>query len=61
VLPALAAAVALLDQQDRAEADNFRTTVLVALEAAAATSRNGRPGPVVNEMTRKVAAALHAA
>ncbi|WP_040869712.1 hypothetical protein [Nocardia exalbida] len=61
VLPALAAAVALLDQQDRAEADNFRTTVLVALEAAAATSRSGQPGPVVNEMTRKVAAALHAA
>ncbi|GAB0101167.1 hypothetical protein JMUB6875_01310 [Nocardia sp. JMUB6875] len=61
VLPALTAAVTVLEQQDPAEADNFRTTVLVALEAAASTGRNGQPGPVVAEMTRKVTAAMHAA
>ncbi|WP_405134778.1 hypothetical protein [Nocardia sp. NBC_01388] len=61
VLPALTAAATLLDQQSPTEADNFRTTVLVALEAAAATGRNGHPGPVVTEMTRKVTAALHTA
>ncbi|GAB3209180.1 hypothetical protein [Nocardia tengchongensis] len=59
VLPALTVAFAVLDQQDPAEAANLRTTVLVAIEAAAATSRTGQP--VVAEMTRKVAAALHAA
>lgn len=58
VLPALTAAVTLLDRHDPAEADNFRSTVLVALDAAAATSR---PGPVLAEMTRKVTAALHTA
>ncbi|MGW4118710.1 hypothetical protein [Nocardia sp. NPDC004711] len=61
VLPALSAATALLERQDPAEADNFRTTVLVAIEAAAQASRNGQPGPVVDDMTRKVTAALHAA
>lgn len=61
VLPALTAAVTLLDQQNPAEADNFRSTILVALEAAAATSRTGQPGPVVAEMIRKVAAAMHTA
>ncbi|MBB5914192.1 hypothetical protein BJY24_003059 [Nocardia transvalensis] len=55
VLPALTAAVTLLEQQDPAEVDNFRTTVLVAVEAAA------QPGPVTVEMTRKITAALHAA
>lgn len=59
VLPALTAAVSLLDAQHPAEAANFRTTVLVAIEAAAATSRPGQP--VVAEMTRKVTAALHTA
>ncbi|MGW5111434.1 hypothetical protein [Nocardia sp. NPDC004123] len=61
VLPALSAATALLERQDPAEADNFRTTVLVAVEAAAQASHNGQPGPVVNDMTRKVTAALHTA
>ncbi|MGW5108758.1 hypothetical protein [Nocardia sp. NPDC004123] len=61
VLPALSAATALLERQDPAEADNFRTTVLVAIEAAAQANRNGQPGPVVDDMTRKVTAALHAA
>ncbi|MBF6175533.1 hypothetical protein [Nocardia blacklockiae] len=56
VLPALTDAVALLERQDPAEADNFRSTVLVAVEAATTT-----PGPVTGEMTRKITAALHAA
>ncbi|MEV6275167.1 hypothetical protein [Nocardia sp. NPDC051832] len=58
VLPALTTATALLRQQDPAEADNFRASVLVALDAA---SGSGRPGPVGAEMTRKITAALHAA
>ncbi|MGW2662065.1 hypothetical protein ACWCW7_13975 [Nocardia tengchongensis] len=57
VLPALAAAAAVLEGQNPAEAANFRTTVLVAVEAAAATSSAGQP--VVAEMTRKITAALH--
>ncbi|MFE3987063.1 hypothetical protein ACFXPR_21490 [Nocardia tengchongensis] len=61
VLPALTAATALLERQNPGEADNFRTTVLVAVEAAAQASRNGQPDPVVNDMTRKVTAALHTA
>ncbi|MEU1428542.1 hypothetical protein ABZ412_15850 [Nocardia sp. NPDC005746] len=56
VLPALTAAATLLDTQNPAEATNFRTTVLIAVEAAAATSRPGQP--VVADMTRKIAAAL---
>ncbi|BCK53681.1 hypothetical protein [Nocardia wallacei] len=54
VLPALTAAVTLLQQRDPAEAEDFRSTVLVAVEAATTT-----PGPVTGEMTRKIAAALH--
>ncbi|MBF4997006.1 hypothetical protein IRT45_07550 [Nocardia sp. BSTN01] len=58
VLPALAAAVALLEQSDPAEADNFRTTVQVAIEAATA---DVRPSPVTTEMIRKITAAMHTA
>ncbi|MFE2957452.1 hypothetical protein [Nocardia tengchongensis] len=57
VLPALSAAATVLEGQNPAEAANFRTTVLVAVEAAAATSSTGQP--VVAEMTRKITAALH--
>ena len=53
VLPALTAAVHLLEQQDPAEADNFRGTVLVAIEAA-----QNQPGPVTAEMIRKITTAL---
>lgn len=58
VLPALAAAVAVLEQSDPAEADNFRTTVQVAIEAA---TTGLRPGPVTTDMIRKITAALHTA
>ncbi|MER6059862.1 hypothetical protein ACWET9_03830 [Streptomyces sp. NPDC004059] len=60
VLPALTAAMSLLKKQDPAEADNFRGTVLVALEAAT-RAHKGEPGPTMAEMTRKITAALDAA
>ncbi len=60
VLPALSATMSLLGKQDPAEADNFRRTVLVAIEAATRTHQ-GEPSPTLAEMTRKIAAALDAA
>ncbi|WP_431676989.1 hypothetical protein [Kitasatospora sp. KL5] len=42
VLPAPTAAMALLNQRDPAEADNFRNTVLVALDAVGTAARNSR-------------------
>ncbi|MEU2103421.1 hypothetical protein [Nocardia sp. NPDC019255] len=60
VLPALTAAMRLLQQRDPAEADNFRSTVLVAVDAAAGT-RKGAPSPVLAEMARKITAAIDAA
>jgi D-alanyl-D-alanine carboxypeptidase len=60
VLPALTAAVHLLADQDPGEADNFRRTVLIAVDAAG-RSRKGEPGPVTVEMTRKITAALRPA
>ncbi|MGY0064153.1 hypothetical protein ACWY4P_48275 [Streptomyces sp. LZ34] len=59
VLPALTAAMSLLNEQAPAEADNFRRTVLVAIEAAQA--HQGEPNPAVVEMTRKITEALDAA
>jgi alpha-D-ribose 1-methylphosphonate 5-triphosphate synthase subunit PhnG len=60
VLPALTAAMNLLQKQDPAEADNFRSTVLVAIDAAIGT-RKGAPSPVLADMTRKITTALDAA
>ncbi|MEU4541407.1 hypothetical protein AB0G15_41905 [Streptosporangium sp. NPDC023825] len=60
VLPALTEAMSLLKQQAPAEADNFRRTVLVAIEAAARTHQ-GRPSPTVADMSRKITEALDAA
>jgi hypothetical protein len=60
VLPALTAAMSLLKQQDPAEADNFRRTVLVAVEAATRTHQS-RPSPTVADMTHKITEALDAA
>ncbi|WP_433732836.1 hypothetical protein ACQP0C_11035 [Nocardia sp. CA-129566] len=59
VLPALTAAMSLLGQQDPGEADNFRDTVLVAVEAAARSGK-GEPSPAVAAMARKITAALDA-
>ncbi|WP_330252639.1 hypothetical protein OG874_42420 [Nocardia sp. NBC_00565] len=60
VLPALTAAMSLLEKQDPAEADNFRSTVLVAIEAATRT-HHGQPSPTLAEMSRKITEALNAA
>jgi hypothetical protein len=60
VLPALTTAMTLLKQQDPAEADNFRSTVLIAVEAATRTHQ-GQPSPTITDMTRKITAALDAA
>ncbi|MFC4010618.1 hypothetical protein ACFOY2_25550 [Nonomuraea purpurea] len=57
VLPALTAAMSLLKKQAPAEAGNFRSTVIVAIEAAA----QGEPGPTMADMIRKITAALDAA
>ncbi|MDR8413555.1 beta-lactamase family protein [Nonomuraea sp. 3-1Str] len=57
VLPALTASMSLLKQQAPAEADNFRRTVLVAIEA----STQKEPSPTMTEMARKISAALDAA
>ncbi|MFJ3893200.1 hypothetical protein [Streptomyces sp. NPDC090083] len=60
VLPALTEAMSVLRKQDPAEADNFRGTVLVALEAGTRTDRNA-DSPVMADMTRKITEALDAA
>lgn len=57
VFPALRAAVNLLESRDAAEAENFRSTVGLAV-GAAARARRGEPGPVMVEMARKITAAL---
>ncbi|WP_431933281.1 hypothetical protein [Nonomuraea jabiensis] len=59
VLPALTASMNLLKQQDPAEADNFRRTVIVAIDAAARTHQ-GQPSPTLADMARKITAALDA-
>jgi hypothetical protein len=60
VLPALTEAMSLLKKQDPAEAENFRGTVIVAVEAAARTHK-GEPSPAMAEMARKITGALDAA
>ncbi|WP_248964793.1 hypothetical protein [Sphaerisporangium perillae] len=60
VLPALTAAMSLLNKQAPAEADNFRRTVIVAIEAAARPPK-GEPSPTMAEMARKITEALDAA
>ncbi|MFI6393657.1 hypothetical protein ACIBHY_35975 [Nonomuraea sp. NPDC050547] len=60
VLPALTAAMNLLKEQAPAEAENFRTTVLVAIEAGAQSGK-GEPSPTLADMARKITEALDAA
>ncbi|MBB4912629.1 D-alanyl-D-alanine carboxypeptidase [Actinophytocola algeriensis] len=59
VLPALTTGMNLLRKQAPAEADNFRGTIVLALEAAQAHQSN--PNPTMAEMARKITAALDAA
>jgi hypothetical protein len=60
VLPALTASMNLLRQQDPAEVENFRRTVIVAVEAAT-RSQKGEPSPAMAEMARKITEALDVA
>ncbi|WP_440068631.1 hypothetical protein [Streptosporangium sp. OZ121] len=60
VLPALTASMSLLNEQAPAEADNFRRTVIVAVEAATRPHK-GEPSPTMTEMARKITEALDAA
>ncbi|MEV1169902.1 serine hydrolase domain-containing protein [Nonomuraea sp. NPDC049784] len=60
VLPALTAAMSLLKKQAPEEADNFRRTVIVAVEAANQPQK-GEPSPTMAEMARKITEALDAA
>ncbi|MEO3928880.1 serine hydrolase domain-containing protein [Micromonosporaceae bacterium B7E4] len=58
VLPALTTAIKLLGKQYPAEADNFRSTILLAIEAAQV--QPGKPSAITAEMARKITAALDA-
>ncbi|MFI7642502.1 hypothetical protein [Nonomuraea sp. NPDC049400] len=58
VLPALTEAMGLLRKQAPAEADNFRSTVILAVEAAI---QRGEPSPTLADMTHKITGALDAA
>ncbi|WP_020578768.1 hypothetical protein [Actinopolymorpha alba] len=60
VLPALTESMNLLKKQDPAEAENFRNTVLVAIEAAT-RAHKGEPSPTMTDITRKITEALDAA
>ncbi len=60
VLPALTEAMTVLKKQDAAEADNFRGTVLLALQTGVQAAKKG-PTPVMTAMVEKITAALDAA
>lgn len=60
VLPSLTATMNLLSTQHPDEADNFRDTVLIAIETATQTHK-GQPSPALAAMARKITAALDAA
>ncbi|HWD83138.1 MAG TPA: hypothetical protein VG497_29765 [Kribbella sp.] len=59
VFPALTASMHLLKGQDAAAAEDFRSTVLTAVEAGARAERGGT-GPAMTEMIRKITNALDA-
>ncbi|NGO74491.1 hypothetical protein G6045_02155 [Streptomyces sp. YC504] len=60
VLPALTRSMELLKEQVPEEAENFRGTVLVAVEASARTGK-GEPQPTLTAMSQKITQALDAA
>lgn len=59
VLPAITESVKLLKAHDEAEAENFRATIRIAIEAAD-RAHKGSPSPVMAEMSRKINEALDA-
>jgi hypothetical protein len=60
VLPALTESVKLLAARDEAEAQNFKATIRIAVEAAN-RAHKGEPSPSMAEMSRKITQALDAA
>ncbi|MFE0098944.1 hypothetical protein [Streptomyces sp. NPDC059009] len=58
VLPALTATMTLLTQQDPAEADNFRSTITVVIEASNRAQKGG-VSPAMADMARKITEALN--
>jgi hypothetical protein len=59
VFPAITESVRLLEAQDPAEAENFRTTIGVVIDAAN-RAHKGEPSPTMAEMTRKINEARNA-
>jgi hypothetical protein len=59
VLPALTESVRILEAHDPAEAENFRNTITVVIEAAN-RAHKGEPSPTLAEMARKVTEAVNA-
>ncbi|GAA1676331.1 hypothetical protein GCM10009830_23760 [Glycomyces endophyticus] len=59
VLPALTASVQILQAHDAAEAENFRTTIAVVIDAAN-RAHKGEPSPTLADMARKITHALDA-
>ncbi|MGW0250765.1 hypothetical protein ACWDYH_29435 [Nocardia goodfellowii] len=57
VLPALTESMHLLGALDPAEAENFRSTIVTAIDAATAKVE---PSPTTTQMTGKITAALNA-
>ncbi|SDL33848.1 hypothetical protein SAMN05216298_3492 [Glycomyces sambucus] len=59
VLPALSEAVKVLEAHDPAEAENFRNTITVVIEAAN-RAHKGEPSPTLADMARKIQDAVNA-
>jgi hypothetical protein len=59
VFPAITESVRVLEAHDPAEAENFRTTIKVVIDAAE-RAHKGEPSPVMAEMVRKINEALNA-
>ncbi|WP_205328210.1 hypothetical protein [Glycomyces sp. YM15] len=59
VFPAITDSVRVLEAHDLAEAEHFRTTIGVVIDAAD-RAHKGEPSPVMAEMVRKINDALNA-
>lgn len=59
VFPAITESVRVLEAHDPAEAENFRSTIKVVIDAAN-RAHKGEPSPVMADMVRKIEDALSA-
>ncbi|MDN3240821.1 hypothetical protein [Glycomyces tritici] len=59
VFPAITESVRVLEAHDPAEAENFRTTIAIVIDAAN-RAHKGEPSPVMAGMVRKIEQALNA-